>query len=141
MKLGDIVDIAASGMVAQRARMATTASNLANAFTTRSPEGGPYQRRDPIFAPQFRDGAFASRLDRAVAGVRVRGVAVDPGPGLRRLDPGHPDADDEGFVTLPNVSIPDEVANMMSASRSFEANLVVLRKARDMSDAVLQVGR
>jgi flagellar basal-body rod protein FlgC len=141
MKLGDIMDIATSGLVAQRARMATAASNLANAETTRTPEGGPYQRRDPVLASTPQGGAFASRLDRAMAQVEVRSVARDPRPGESRFDPGHPDANQEGYVALPRVSVVQELSNVLSASRSFEANLVIVRKVREMADAAMQVGR
>lgn len=141
MKLGDIMDIAASGLVAQRARMATAASNLANAETTRTAEGGPYRRRDPVLTTTPVGGPFAERLDRAVARVEVRSVAVDSRPGETRFDPGHPDANEEGYVALPRVSVVQELANVLSASRSFEASLVIIRKVREMADAAMQVGR
>ncbi len=141
MKLGDIMDIAASGLAAQRARMAAAASNLANVHTTRSAGGDAYRRRDPIFASAPISGPFGSALDHAVRGVRVRGVSVDPRPPIRRFDPGHPDADGEGFVSLPRVNVVSELANVMSASRSYEANLVIVRKVREMSEAALRIGR
>ena len=141
MKLGDIMDIAASGLAAQRARMAAAASNLANAETTRTAEGGAYRRRDPILTTNPVGGSFSSRLDRAMAAVQVKGVAVDPRPGQLRHDPGHPDANADGFVELPNVSVVQELSNVLSASRSFESNLVIIRKVREMADAAMQVGR
>lgn len=141
MKLGDIQDIAASGLVAQRARMAATASNLANAQTTRTAAGGPYRRRDPMFQTEPVGGPFADALSRSFHRVRLDGVAFDARPPLERFDPGHPDADENGVVRLPNVDVVEELTNMLSASRSYEANLVVLRKVRDMSQAALQIGR
>jgi len=141
MKLSHISDIAASGLVAQRARMATAASNLANAETTRTPEGGPYRRRDPVLNTQPVGHPFSSELERAISRVRVSSVQVDDRPGITRFDPGHPDADDEGYVELPRVSVVEELTNVLSAGRSFEANLVILRKVREMSDAAMQVGR
>lgn len=141
MKLGDIMDIAASGLVAQRARMAAAASNLANAETTRTPEGGAYRRRDPVLATTPVGGAFSSQLDRAMASVRIRRVAVDATPGQLRHDPNHPDADENGYLELPNVSVVQELSNVLSASRSFEANLVIVRKVREMAEAAMQVGR
>ena len=141
MKIGDIVDIAASGLVAQRARMATAASNLANAETTRTPEGGPYRRRDPILESKSIGSPFANSLERAMTSVEVGGVQVDRSAGTTRYDPGHPDADADGYVELPNVSVVRELSNVMSAGRSFEANLVIIKKARDMADAAMQVGR
>lgn len=141
MDFSRIAEIARDGLAVQRARMATTASNLANAETTRSAEGGPYRRRDPVLEARAPKPGFGDRLDRALRGVRVTGVAVDPRPPVQRFDPGHPDANGEGYVALPNVSAVEELANMMSASRSYEANLLVLRKAREMGDAALQIGR
>lgn len=141
MKLSDIVDIGVSGVLAQRARMAATASNLANAETTRTAEGGPYRRRDPVFQTSSVGGPFADRLARAVRKVEVSRVAVDPRPPVTRFDPGHPDANAEGFVALPRVSVVEELANMMSASRSYQANLLILRKARDMARAAMQLGK
>ena len=141
MKLGDIVDIAVSGLIAQRSRMAVTASNVANAETTRTAEGGAYQRRDPVFRSAPVGGPFQSRLDRALRGVEVTRVVRDPRPPVSRFDPGHPDSDADGFVAYPRVNVVEELTNMMSASRSYEANLVILKKVRAMSDAALQIGR
>ena len=141
MKLGDIMDIAASGLAAQRARVAAASSNLANVNTTRTQEGGPYRRRDPVFVTEPAAGPFGSALGRAIRSVRVREVAVDSRAPLRRLDPGHPDADGEGYVSLPRVDVVSEIANVLSASRSYEANLVILRKVREMSQAARQIGR
>jgi len=141
MKLSDISDIAASGLVAQRARMATAASNLANSETTRTPEGGPYRRRDPVLATTPVGGPFGSQLERALAMVDVRSVERDRGPGIERFDPDHPDANADGYVVLPNVSVVEELTNVLSAGRSFEANLMILRKVREMADAAMQVGR
>ncbi len=140
MNLSDIVDIGVSGLVAQRARLATTASNLANAQTTRTADGGPYRRRDPVFAARPVE-PFGDRLDRHVRQVEVRRLVADSRPPTRRLDPGHPDADDQGYVSLPNIDPVAELANMLSARHSFEANLLVLRKAREMGEAALRIGR
>lgn len=138
--LSEVMDIAVSGLAAQRVRMATTASNLANAETTRTPEGGPYRRRDPVFrAESIRP--FADRLEREIRSVRVQEVVTDRRPPVRHFDPGHPDADNSGFVLRPNVSSVSELTNLMSASRSFEANLLIIRKAREMGDAAMQIGR
>lgn len=141
MKLGDIMDIAASGLAAQRARVAAASSNLANVHTTRTAEGGPYRRRDPVFITQPAAGPFGSSLGRAIRTVRVREIAIDSRPPNRQLDPSHPDADAEGYVSLPRVDVVSEIANVLSASRSYEANLVIIRKVREMSDAAQQIGR
>lgn len=141
MTLSDITDIAASGLRAQRARMTVTASNLANAQTTRTEEGGPYRRRDPVFAAVPVRRGFADRLERQIRAVEVRAIQTDPRPPEARFDPQHPDAGPDGYVPMPRVNPVAEMVNMMSASRSFEANLAVLRKAREMGEAALQLGR
>jgi len=139
--LSDIMDIATSGLLAQRARLAVTASNLANAETTRSAEGGPYRRRDPIFAARSAEDPFASQLDRSLRRVEVTRIALDPRPPLPRYQPGHPDADAQGFVQFPRVNPVEEMTNMMSAARSFQANLFSVSKARQMAEALHQIGR
>jgi flagellar basal-body rod protein FlgC len=141
MKFGDISDMAVSGLIAQRARLAATASNLANAQTTRTPEGGPYKRRDPVFGTESVGGPFADALERSFERVTVEGVANDRRPPILRYDPGHPDADATGMLALPNVNVVEEVTNLLSASRSYEANLATLRKVREMAQATLQIGR
>ncbi len=141
MKLGDVSDIAASGLAAQRARLAVTASNLANAETTRTERGGPYRRQDPVFAAEKVAPAFANALDRALHKVEVERVSEDPRPPIQRYQPGHPDADEQGFVALPHVEIVEEMANMIAAARSFQANLLTLAKVREITDAALQIGR
>lgn len=141
MKLSQITDIAVSGLLAQRMRMVVTASNLANVNTTRTAEGGAYQRRDPIFESMPVTGPFADHLQREIGAVRVPRIEADTRPGPLRFDPGHPDANAEGFVQLPNVNPVEELSNVISASRSYEANLVTLRKAREMGEATMRIGR
>lgn len=141
MTLSSIVDVAVSGLAAQRVRMAVAASNLANAETTRTAAGGPYRRRDPVFEARPVTEEFGDRLARHVRSVRVPRIQADPSPPQLRFDPEHPDADEEGYVRLPNVNPVEELVNMMAASRSFEADLFVLRKARQMGEAVSQIGR
>lgn len=140
MKLSQIMDVAVSGLEAQRVRMAVTASNLANAESTRSADGGPYRRRDPVFAAEA-PRSFERALDGELRAVRVTRIAEDSRPPLRRHQPGHPDADAEGWVEVPRVNVVEELTNMLSASRSFEANLAALREVREMGEAVLQIGR
>ncbi len=141
MNIGDIMDIAVSGLVAQRVRLGVTASNLANAQTTRTAAGGPYRRRDPVFAAAPVRQPFGDRLSHHIQRVEVRRIAVDPREPIVRFDPGHPDADPEGYVSLPDVNPVEELANMISARRSYEASLLVMRKAREMGRAALQIGR
>ena len=141
MRLSDIVDIAVSGLEAQRARMTVTASNLANAESTRTAAGGPYRRRDPVFQAERLRSSFGGALDRKLATVRVREVAQDTRDPVLRYLPGHPDANEEGYVAFPRVDTVAELTNMLSASRSFEANLLTLRKAREIGEAALRIGR
>lgn len=141
MNLGTITDIAVSGIAAQRTRMAIAASNLANAETTRTPGGGPYVRRDPVFRAVRAGDSFAGELERRLRKVEVVGVVRDPRPPIRVHRPGHPDADADGMVALPRVNPVEELTNMMTASRSFQANVFVLRKVRQMSEAALGLGR
>jgi len=141
MTFTDITDIAVSGIAAQRLRMATTASNLANANSTRSEEGGPYRRRDPVFEAEPLKSGFEDRLGSHVRSVRVGRVQTDSRPPLVRYEPGHPDADADGYVELPNVNPIEELTNMMLAMRSYEANLLIMRKVREMANAAMQLGR
>jgi flagellar basal-body rod protein FlgC len=139
--LEDTMNIAVSGILAQRTRLTVTASNLANAETTRTAQGGPYQRRDPVFEAEPVAGSFGDRLQRAMRSVSVARIVTDERPPVPRFAPGHPDADADGFVLFPRVNVVEELTNMMSASRSFDANVLILRKARQMSDALHQIGR
>ncbi len=141
MNLKEITNIAASGLAAQRTRLAATASNIANAETTRTEGGGPYRRRDPVFRTAQPDIGFAGSLSRAMRSVEVVRMNLDDGPPVSRFSPGHPDADENGFVDFPRVHVVQEMANLMSASRSYESNLLIIRKARQMADAALRIGR
>lgn len=142
MDLGDVTDIAVSGLVAQRIRMATGASNVANAQTTRTEEGGPYRRRDPVFqAARLEKDGFDARLQGALRSVRVPRIVEDRGEPIERFVPGHPDAGPDGMVAFPRVNVVAELTNVMAASRSYEANLAVMRKVRAMGDATMRIGR
>jgi flagellar basal-body rod protein FlgC len=142
MNLGDVTDIAVSALQAQRVRMATGASNIANAETTRTEEGGPYRRRDPVFrATRMPAEGFPSRFDAALRQVTVPRVVQDDAEPIRRFLPGHPDAGPDGMVAFPRVNVVEELANVMAASRSYEANLAVMRKVRAMGEATMRIGR
>ncbi len=139
--MSTIVDIATSGLRAQRARISVTATNIANAETTRTESGGPYQRRDPVFRTErVRDG-FASRLDRSLRSVEVARIQADTRDPLTRYLPHHPDADEEGHVAFPNVNLVEEQANLVSANRGFQANLLVMAKVRSMAEALMRLGQ
>ncbi len=138
MTLFQILDVSASGLAAQRLRMETVASNLANAESTRTPEGGPYRRRDVVFEA-VPAGSFRTALDAAVRKVRVADVVVDPSPPRLKYQPGHPDADPQGFVAYPNVELPVEMVNLVSAARSYEANVTVIEATKSMLLRALEI--
>lgn len=125
--------ILSSGMSAQRARLDLVGSNLANANTTRTEEGGPYQRRVAIFESQGDE--------RSPAGVALSEVRVDQKPGPLIHDPSHPDADADGYVRLPNVNVVEEMVDMMTAARSFEANVQAFQTLREMVSQAINLGR
>ena len=133
MDLFTAMDISASGMTAQRTRMNVISSNIANAHTTRTDEGGPYRRRDVI----FRENPFENQL----SAVTVEGIVNDPTPGKRLHDPNNPDADAEGYVTLPNVNLMEEMVNMIGATQAFEANTTAVKAQKDMALKALAIGR
>lgn len=137
MTLSTALQISASGLSAQRVRLNTTASNIANAETTRSAEGGPYRRRDPVLVAE----AFSGVLDGAVRGVRVSHVAVDDEPPRQIHDPSHPDADAAGMVALPNVNPVEEMVNLLTEQRAFEANSSAFKAAKDMLAKALDLLR
>jgi len=141
MDMSDIMDIATSGLRAQRTRMTVTASNIANAQTTRTEEGGPYRRRDPVFNASRVAQPFASQLEQKLRSVSVSRIAEDPREPVTRYLPHHPDSNEDGYVEFPNVNLVEEQANLVSASRSFQANLLVMAKVKSMSEALLRVGQ
>ncbi len=141
MTLSNITDIAVSGLRAQRTRMTVTASNIANAHTTRTPEGGAYRRRDPVFEAERMGRGFASSLEKKLRGVEVSRIQKDSRDPISRYLPSHPDANDQGFVEFPNVNLVEEQANLVSSSRSFQANLLVMQKVRSMAEALMRVGQ
>jgi flagellar basal-body rod protein FlgC len=133
--------VSGSALSAERLRVDLASANLANANSSRSVEGGPYRRRDPVFRAVPLDTPFASELDRAVRAVSVASVALDPRPPREVFNPSHPDADEQGIVRLPNVSILEELVNLRNAQRSFEANLTAVGASREMAQRALRIGR
>jgi len=118
------MEISATGLNAEWLRMHVVANNLANAETTRTPEGGPYQRQQVVFSTVLND----------LQGVTVKGITTGDG-GVRLVyNPLHPDADDEGFVAMPNVTVPTEMLDMLTASRAYEANLVCMRRFKQICE-------
>lgn len=142
----DALRASASGLSAQRIRMKLIASNLANVNTTRTPEGGPYQRREPVFAAESSEqGTFGdilrSRQDSDVVAVRTVEVVKDGRDPVMKYAPSHPDADDKGFIALPNISVTEEMVNLVSASRSYEANIAAIKATKNMVAKALEIGR
>lgn len=137
--------ISSSGMAAQRLRMDVAATNLANINTTRTPEGGPYRRKDVVFESEPVEGLFEnaleSSLSRKVSGVRVADIIEDPRPPLSKFDPQHPDADSKGYIKVPRINLMEEMVNMMSAARSYEANVTAMKATKDMASKALEIGR
>ena len=127
MSLFGAIGISASGMSAERLRMDVTAANLANANTTRGPDGKPYQRQQVVLqaggGPTFGD---------VLSGVQVAGIVGDAAPGRRVYDPGHPDADAQGYVTLPNVNTVTEMTDLITESRSYEADTQAMTTAKQL---------
>lgn len=136
-----VADISASGLVAERTRMQVIANNIANAHTTRGPDGGPYRRQNVVFGQMLDQHRDAAGPAAGLGGVRVLGIHQDPSDFPIVYDPSHPDADAGGFVTLPNVSIANEMVDMIVATRSYEANLQALRNLRSMIQNTLALLR
>ena len=140
MNLFGILDVSASGLNSQRTRMNVIASNIANLNVTRTPEGGPYRRKDVIFQTTEM-GSFADQLANSMSsmGVEVTEVYEDSAPFLERYEPNHPDANADGIVMYPNINIVEEMTNIVSASRSFEANVTVIQATKELATKALQI--
>lgn len=136
-------DIAASGLKAQRTRLNTISSNLANAETTSTKEGGPYKKKSVVFqsTPVSFDNQLQQSINRHAEGVKVAQIIEDNNPPQKIYNPTHPDADEEGYVGMPNVSVMKEMVDMMSATRSYEANTTVIKSAKRMALKALEIGR
>lgn len=137
--------ISATGMTAQQTRMNTISSNLANAETAETAEGGPYKRRDPVFTAQVDRENFgeilADQMDEHAQGVQVTEIHEDTRAPRMVYNPKHPDANAQGYVAMPNVNPVEEMANMISASRSYEANVTALNAAKSMAMRALDIGK
>ena len=142
-------DISASGMSAQRVRMDIAAENIANMDTTRTESGGPY-RRINVLLESYSDTSFAQAMENAArgkgvssrhAGVRVSGIVEDDREAKKVYNPDHPDADADGYVTMPNVDVLKETVDSMSATRSYEANVTALNAIKLMAQKALEIGK
>ncbi len=135
MSLFSSLSVSASGMSAQRMRAEVLVENLANSDTTRTPEGGPYRRKDVVFSSSSTEGSFQSILSNQMSsapGVRVSEIVTDTrDPELRYL-PGHPDADKSGYVAVPRMNPAEDMVDLMGASRSYQANVSAVSAVKDM---------
>lgn len=136
------LEISASGLSAERTRMNTIASNIANARTTRTEAGAPYKRIDPIFEARLLERSRAtSPSESAVSTVRVPRIVEDQRPGQLVYDPGHPDANGAGYVEYPNVNVVEEMVNMITASRAYEAGITSIESIKGMARSAIDIGR
>lgn len=137
--------VSSSALSAERTRMNLISSNLANANTTRTPEGGPYKRKDAVFAATPVETPFTRALDGASARelrkVEVSEIVEDQNPPRLQYDPSHPDANPQGYVAMPNVNVVEEMADMIAATRSYEANVTAVQAAKSMAMKTLEIGR
>jgi flagellar basal-body rod protein FlgC len=141
MPLSNAIAASASALDAQRARIEVAVSNIANAESTRGPDGQPYRRRDVVLQSEPIE-PFSGALNRAEAiGVTVNDIVEDQTPFRRRYEPSHPDADAEGFVATPNVDVPEEMVDMLGAARAYQANLTAINLIRDTIQRALELGR
>ena len=145
MDVFDALNISASGLSAQRLRMNLISANLANISTTRTKQGGPYRRKDPVFAAQapqtsFRD-MLRNRQKEFLKEVSVVGIVEDTRQPIKKYDPTHPDADDNGYLAMPNINLMEEMVNMISATRSYEAGVKAIQSAKDMALKALEIGQ
>jgi flagellar basal-body rod protein FlgC len=136
------VSAAGSALSVERVRLEAAVSNLANADSTRGPDGLPYRRRDVVIATAD-ERSFDAVLGRAstAVGVRVAAVLEDQSEFQRRYEPSHPDADEDGFVQYPNVNTADEMVDMLSAARAYQANLSAIGLLRDLSARALEIAK
>jgi flagellar basal-body rod protein FlgC len=147
MSLEKILDINASGMKAQMLRMEVLGSNIANINATRTPEGGPYRRKDVVFESTPVGESFEDALNAAAGnsgtqiGVQVTKVLDDPSPFKKKYDPTHPDAGPDGYVLFPNVDVVSEMVNVQEAARSYEANIAVILAVKNMIAKTFEIGR
>ncbi|NTW98493.1 MAG: flagellar basal body rod protein FlgC [Geobacteraceae bacterium] len=139
------MNVSSSALTAGRTRMNLISSNLANANATRTPEGGPYKRKDAVFAAAPVENRFNRALDGATAQqvrkVEVTEIVEDQNPPRLQYDPSHPDANPQGYVAMPNVNVVEEMADMIGATRAYEANITAVQAAKSMALKTLEIGR
>jgi flagellar basal-body rod protein FlgC len=145
MDLFTAMNTSSSALSAERTRMNLISSNLANVSTTRTPEGGAYKRKDAVFAATPVTDAFGRTLDgvtgKYLREVRVAEIVEDKSPPRMQYDPGHPDADPQGYVAMPNVNVVEEMADMITATRVYEANVMTAQAAKNMALKTLEISK
>lgn len=146
MSIFSSISASASGLTAERLRMDVISRNIANVNTTRTADGTPYRRQVVVFQEAEKQMSFSQYLSDASkkllgAGVKAVAVIEDKTPFKMVYEPGHPDADDEGYVKMPNVDVMTEMVNMISASRAYEANVTAINSSKSMAMKALEIGR
>jgi len=143
MDVFNSLKISASALKAQQIRLNTISSNLANIETTRTPEGGPYRKREVVFqtAPTSFENKLGQSMEKYAQGVEVAEIRPSDKPPRVVYDPSHPDADKDGNVALPNINLLEEIADMTSASRAYDANVTAIKSAKRMALKALEIGR
>jgi flagellar basal-body rod protein FlgC len=127
------LSVSASGMAAQRTRAALLVENIANSETTRTPEGGPYRRKDAVFSTTSVGSEFASELESQMqTGVRVSSISVDQRDPEQQYAPGHPDADANGYVSIPRMNPAEDMVDLVTANRGYQANVAAMSAVKDM---------
>lgn len=143
MNLFGVMEVSGSALQAERLRAEVVASNMANAETTRTPEGGPYRRQHVVFQSQAPTNTFASQLlsqgNGDIGGVEIAAVVADRGTGLRRYDPQHPDADNDGYVSYPDINPLTEMVDLMGATRAFGLNTSAVQATKNMISTSLDI--
>ena len=133
MSLFTSLSVSASGMAAERTRAALLVENIANSETTRTAEGGPYRRKDAVFSASSVGSEFASELDSQLqTGVKVTSISVDQRAPEKQYAPGHPDADADGYVSMPRVNPAEDMVDLVTANRSYQANIAAMSAVKDM---------
>lgn len=139
------IDVGASALKAERTHLNVISMNLANAKTTRTVDGGPYRRKEVVFKETEVQSPFSkamnSALDQDVKGVRVDSVQTDNRPLKQVYEPGHPDANKDGYVSYPDINVVEEMTNMLSAMRAYEANVSTITTSKSMFSKALEIGR
>jgi flagellar basal-body rod protein FlgC len=141
MSLMTAIEVGASGLAAQRKRLEVLVSNLVNANTTQPSDTEPYRRKDVLFAAVNPEQPFGVAFDDAIQGVEISRVVTDPSPPDMKYEPNHPHADKNGYVAYPNVNAMEEMVNILSATRSYEANLQAVNSAKEMAEKTLEILR